>query len=299
MAVHSSDCAENAAFDAFTTFFRSRQLPVPEVFSYNAEKGVTLQEDLGASTLLDTINALRGDGGGGEAAVQQLYERLMALLVRFQTVALDEFPLGYCTPRQHYDTRAARWDLQSFKYLFLRPLAVRVDEDRLEDEIGLLADRVRTLPLFGFMHRDFQSRNIMVRDGEFYCIDYQSGREGPLLYDVASSLYQGSARLSPAVRARALEVYLTELAKVRPIDKERVRAEFPFFVALFLLKVLGTYGLQGVTHRKPYFLKAIPLALQNLQGVLAESPVAIGSGYLTELVEELSSGSPRWDSLPA
>ncbi|MFM1848483.1 MAG: hypothetical protein RL417_1957, partial [Pseudomonadota bacterium] len=242
---------------------------------------------LGDSTLYDVLSATRTEDDIFPAAIERLYGEAVALLTRFQIVAGSSLNYEFCHPRRSYDRESMLWDMHFFRESFVRRTGISFDEGRLEGDFERLADFLESAPTGFFMYRDFQSRNIMVRDGALHFIDYQGGRKGPLQYDVASLLYQAKAKIPAEARRRILESYLTAASRYAPIDRARFLEHFYGFVLVRLLQVLGTYGEQGLNLKKQYFIESIPPALKNLRALSADTPLLSQLPEFERIVEAL------------
>ncbi len=251
---------ENRAFIYMARHFHALGLPVPELYEVSEDEMSYTQEDLGDTILFDHLD-------------NTLYiERAMRALAHVQVEGARDFDWSVCFPVPTMDERSIRWDLNYFKYCFLKGTKIEFSEPKLEDDF--LAQPAET-----FLYRDFQSRNVMIKDDQPYFIDFQGGRRGPTQYDVASFLWQAKANFSQALREQMIEAYLDEMEKISNLpylqivpagkessifNKDAWRAALPHFVLFRTLQVLGAYGYRGYFERKPHFLESIPLAIQNL-----------------------------------
>src|SRR6266704_228414 len=202
---------ENAAFLAFSKHFRRHGLPVPEIYAEDLDHGAYLEEDLGDTTLFEFLSANRA-GENIAAPVIEAYRKVVGVLPRFQVEAGRDLDYKVCYPCASFDRQSIAWDLNYFKYYFLRLAAVPFNEQALEDDFGRLTQFLLSADHDYFLYRDFQSRNVMLRDGEPFFIDYQGGRKGALQYDIASLLYDSKADLPPQLRQRLLDHYLDRLS---------------------------------------------------------------------------------------
>ncbi|TFH64573.1 MAG: phosphotransferase enzyme family protein, partial [Gemmatimonadales bacterium] len=274
------DHEENRAFLSFASAFRQVGLPVPEIFAEDREAGVWLEEDLGDTTLFQALVAARArkaDELFPEEA-EELFRRALAVLPRFQVEGHRAIDYRLAYPRQAFDRRSIRWDLNYFKYHFLKLAHIEFNEQRLENDFSRLTELLLEADADYFLYRDFQSRNIMIRDGEPWFIDFQGGRKGALQYDVASLLFDAKANLPPAARDRLLDHYLVSLERYAHIDQSLFRHHFQGFVMVRLMQALGAFGYRGFFERKRHFLESVPFAAKNLDDVLA-------SGLPTDLPE--------------
>lgn len=251
---------ENRAFIYMARHFHSLGLPVPELYSVSEDGMSYTQEDLGDTLLFDNLDPT-------------LLERAIRALAHIQVTGAQGFDWSVCFPVPSMDERSIRWDLNYFKYCFLKGTKIEFSEPKLEDEFDAIVKVILAQPAETFLYRDFQSRNVMIRDGKPYFIDFQGGRRGPTQYDVASFLWQAKANFSPALREQLIDAYLDELKHLQPnLAETSWRAALPHFVLFRTLQVLGAYGYRGYFERKQHFLESIPLALKNLHELFVANP---------------------------
>jgi aminoglycoside/choline kinase family phosphotransferase len=264
------DRDENRAFLEFARAFHRAGLPVPEIYAEDREAGVWIEEDLGDTTLFQALSTARveSDDAAFPAEVEELYRRVLTILPRFQVQGHRVIDYRFAYPRQAFDQQSIRWDLNYFKYHVLKLAQVPFNEQRLEDDFAHLTAWLLGADADFFLYRDFQSRNIMIRDGEPWFLDFQGGRRGALQYDVASLLYDAKANLPPAVRTALLEHYLLALNDYAAIDFPEFRTRFTGFVLIRLMQAMGAYGYRGFFERKRRFLESVPNAARNLAGLL-------------------------------
>ena len=287
------DLAENTAFISFSQHFHALGLPVPEIYGNAPAAGAYLQEDLGATALLSQLTIWRRETGEHfPAAARQVYARALEQLARMQVEGGKDLDYSLCIPRPAFDKQAMLWDLNYFKYFFAKLCAIPFDEQGLEDDFHALADWLLEADCSHFMFRDFQARNIMVRDGEPYFIDYQGGRRGALQYDLASLLYQAKADLPHAARMDLLDHYLDALGQYLTVDRAAFKTHFFGYLLIRTLQVLGAYGFRGFVERRPHFLESIPFALNNLAWIRANVQLPVQLPTLEKLLDALPS-SPR------
>jgi aminoglycoside/choline kinase family phosphotransferase len=266
---------ENVAFLEFTKHFRRHGLPVPEIYGEALGDGAYLLEDLGDTTLFDFLNANRaGDAIAPEAV--EAYRKVVAALPRFQIEAGRDLNYRVCYPRASFDRQSISWDLNYFKYYFLRLAGVSFSEQALEHDFARLTKFLLAAPRDYFLYRDFQSRNVMLREGLPYFLDYQGGRRGALQYDIASLLYDGKADLTPALRQELLDYYLACIA-IYGISRDVFMEHYYAFVYVRIMQALGAYGFRGFYERKAHFLQSVPYALKNLRWLAhnAQLPIAL------------------------
>jgi aminoglycoside/choline kinase family phosphotransferase len=258
---------ENAAFVEFSRHFRRHGLPVPEIYADDLDHGVYIEEDLGDTSLFELLsNHRKGEQIGPQ--VMEAYRRSIATLPRFQVEAGRDLNYKVCYPRGSFDRQSISWDLNYFKYYFLRLAGIAFSEQALEDDFSRLTKFLLSAPRDYFLYRDFQSRNIMLRDGQPYFLDYQGGRKGALQYDVASLLYDAKADLPPELRQQLLDHYLEVLQGYVDVPREAFMQHYYAYVYIRIMQALGAYGFRGFYERKLHFLQSVPYALKNIRWLL-------------------------------
>ncbi len=258
---------ENAAFLEFSKHFRRHGLPVPEIYAEDLGHGAYLEEDLGDTTLFEFLSKNR-TGENIAPQVVEAYRKVVAVLPRFQVEAGRDLNYDVCYPISSFDRQSIAWDLNYFKYYFLRLAGIPFNEQALEDDFSRLTEFLLCAPRDYFLYRDFQSRNILLRDGNPFFVDYQGGRKGALQYDIASLLYDAKADLPPDLRQQLLDHYLDRLAGFIPLDREAFLRHYYAYVYIRILQALGAYGFRGFYERKVHFLQSVPYALKNLRWLL-------------------------------
>ena len=283
---------ENRAFVYMSRHFSQLGLPVPKVLWVSEDEMSYTQEDLGDTLLFDAIKNGRETGTFNETE-RTLLERTLRALAHIQIEGARDFDWSKCFPIPAMDERSIRWDLNYFKYCFLKGTKIEFSEPKLEDDFdklvfNLTAERSVSETVcqrsglstqWSFLYRDFQSRNVMIKDGKPYFIDFQGGRKGPTQYDVASFLWQAKANIPASLREELIDAYLDELEKIEisthhsPItNRDSWKESLKHFVLLRTLQVLGAYGYRGYFERKPHFLESIPNALINLEEIFTQNP---------------------------
>ena len=283
---------ENRAFIYMSRHFSQLGLPVPKVLWVSEDEMSYTQEDLGDTLLFDAIKHGRETGNFNETE-RTLLERTLRALAHIQIEGARDFDWSKCFPIPAMDERSIRCDLNYFKYCFLKGTKIEFSEPDLEDDFdrmvsNLTAERSYSETVLqqsgptaerSFLYRDFQSRNVMIKDGKPYFIDFQGGRKGPTQYDVASFLWQAKANIPAALREELIDAYLDELEKIEisthhsPItNRDSWKESLKHFVLLRTLQVLGAYGYRGYFERKPHFLESIPNALINLEEIFTQNP---------------------------
>jgi aminoglycoside/choline kinase family phosphotransferase len=279
---------ENVAFLEFSRHFRRHGLPVPEIYADDLVQGAYIEEDLGDLTLYDFLSAHRtGDTIAPE--VVDAYRKVVAILPRFQVEAARDLNYKVCYPRSSFDRQSINWDLNYFKYYFLRLAGIPFNEQALEDDFGRLSRFLLTARRDFFLYRDFQSRNVMLQNGQPSFLDYQGGRKGALQYDIASLLYDGKADLPPALRQQLLDRYLDALATHLPITRDAFLEHYYAFVYVRILQALGAYGFRGFYERKPHFLLSVPYALKNLRWLAHNVTLPIALPALMDALRSMLS----------
>lgn len=275
IGVVGTDKLENQAFVSLARHFLSKGIPVAEVYAVSEDGMSYIQEDLGDDILFDLYVKARRTGEG-LAEVEQLLCRTMKLLPKLQFKGAEELDFNICHPQTDFTRRSVMFDLNYFKYCFLKDTGLEFNEMHLQDDFESLADDLIScgLPSNGcsnvpaFLYRDFQARNVMVSDGQPYFIDFQGGRRGPVYYDVASFVWQARARYGSDLKARMLESYLDALSEYITVDREIFMKNLRLFLLFRYLQVLGAYGFRGWTEHKANFITSIPAAISSLSELL-------------------------------
>lgn len=273
---------ENHAFLAFTRHFLKYGLNVPRIYNVNEREDIYLLEDLGEVTLFDLVTA--DNRPEFRENILELYRRALDELIRFQVKAGSDLDYSICYPRPVFDRQSMMWDLNYFKYYFLK-LKIEFNEQKIEDDFYSLTSFLLQASYNFFMYRDFQARNIMIRDDIFYFIDYQGGRKGPLQYDVASLLFQVRADLLPDMKERLLNHYLDLLGRLTGMSSSEFLKYYDGYILIRLLQVLGAYGYRGLIEKKQHFIESIPFALKNLRWWLDNNKLPVD---LPELCRSLN-----------
>ena len=279
---------ENIAFLEFSRHFRRNGLPVPEIYGEDLSQGAYLEEDLGDTTLFEYLSAHRAGNSIAPEAVEA-YRRVVAMLPRFQVEAGRDLNHKVCYPRASFDRQSIAWDLNYFKYYFLRLAGVPFNEQALEADFSRLTKFLLGAPHDYFLYRDFQSRNVMLCDGQPFFLDYQGGRRGALQYDIASLLYDGKADLPPELRQELLDYYLGCLSQFIDLKRDAFMEHYYAYVYVRILQALGAYGFRGFYERKAHFLQSVPYALKNLRWLAAHVKLPIALPALMEALGSLSA----------
>ncbi len=280
------DKEENRAFLSFSRQFRAAGLPVPEICAEDQPQGIYLEEDLGPVTLFEYLVSERK---GPELPPQVLaaYKKTLDWLPRFQARVREGMDLKYCYPRAAFDRQSITWDLNYFKYYFLKLAKIPFNEAKLEEDFSRFADFLTEAPSGYFLYRDFQSRNVMLRGGEPWFIDYQGGRRGAAQYDLASLLYDAKADLQPEERTGLRDYYLS----VSGQDRASFLRYYPAFVYIRIMQAMGAYGLRGFYEGKTHFLNSVPYAVRNIEWLLRGAELEVKVPELTACFKRIAASS--------
>lgn len=285
---------ENRAFLYMDKHFLAKGLPVPRVYAQSDDQLAYIQEDLGDNILFNEIEKGRKTRVFSDHE-KTLLSKTIRKLCEFQFVGADGMDFSYCHPAAEFNRRSIFWDLNYFKYCFLKATGLEFSEEKLEDDFQHLTDVLLRSSSATFMYRDFQSRNVMIKDGEPWFIDFQGGRKGPFYYDVASFLWQAKANFPNSLRKELLKEYIDALRKYKPVDEEYFYSQLRHFVLFRTLQVLGAYGFRGYFEKKPHFIQSVPFAINNLRELLRTPYVEYP--YLNELLNRLVNMSQFTDEI--
>lgn len=270
IAAAGTSLQENTAFLYLDRHFSRLGLPVPKVLAVSEDSMCYLQEDLGDTTLFDAVSAGRRSGTYSSEETALLL-KAVETLPAFQYAGAVGLDFSMCRPISSFDRTSVMFDLNYFKYCFLKPSGVEFDEMALEEDFRSLCGRLLACCSDNFMYRDFQGRNIMLApDGELRFIDFQGGRRGPVHYDLASFVWQARARYSPQLKEELTGAYLEARSRFEKTDRKGFLNDLRHFVLFRTLQVLGAYGFRGLFERRPHFLESIPYAMDNIRELLAE-----------------------------
>lgn len=265
IGTYNADFKENKAFIRFTQHFWNKGLAVPEIYAENLLNGVYLQSDLGDMQL---FNLLPPIGSAWSNDLINLYKKSVESLADLQIRGGEDLDYSVCYPRAAFDKQSMMWDLNYFKHYFLKLAKVPFDEGALEDDFQKFTNYLLLAECNYFLFRDFQSRNIMIKDGNPYFIDYQGGRKGALQYDVASLLYQAKGGVPNDVKKAVFEHYLDKVESLTPIDRDFFTDLYYGYVLIRCLQALGAYGFRGLYERREHFLSSIPFAIDQMEQIL-------------------------------
>lgn len=294
IGVCGTSTEENRAFIYMAKHFRQKGLPVPEVLAKSDNDEYYLQEDLGDTLLFNAIEKGRKTSVFGEDE-KQLLRKTMRLLPDMQFAGADGMDFSYCYPQAEFNSRSILWDLNYFKYCFLKATGMEFQEDLLENDFQKMADVLLRSSSATFMYRDFQSRNVMIKDDKPWLIDFQGGRKGPIYYDVASFLWQAKANYPDSLRKELLQEYMDSLRKYQQVDEAYFYAQLRHFVLFRTMQVLGAYGFRGYFEKKPHFIQSVPFAIENLRQLLNEPYPEYP--YLSQVLNQLTQLTQFTDDL--
>ena len=281
--------AENRAFLEIDARFRLHGLHAPEVYGVSDDGMAYLQEDLGEGQLFELLKPALADGSFSQEQLDWLHDTV-SLLPAVQFKVGEGFDWSICFPDREFNARMVDFDLNYFKYDFLKLTGLEFSEIRLQDDFDRL--RADALGFEGdtFMYRDFQARNVIIKDGEPCFIDFQGGRRGPVQYDLASFLWNAGTHFPAGLRRELESVYLRALDAFRPVDEPEFYRQYRLLTLLRLLQETGAYGFRGLVERKQLFIDCIPTVLGCFRELTAE-PFA-RYPYLTEVLQRLAAD---WD----
>ena len=296
IATYNSNIEENIAFLAFSKHFSQANLPVPEIISVNDEKDCYIQSDLGDTSLFNYVQNCVKNNSYDNTTIE-LYKQAISNLVDFQIKGNKGLDYSVAFPAPSFDRNSVIDDLNYFKYYFLKVNdEINFNESRLNADFQNIADFIMEAPADFFMYRDFQSRNIMIKDNQTYFIDYQGGRKGPLQYDIISLLYQVKAQLPKALRLELLDHYKKELSKYVNTEEIGFDKYYNAFILLRLLQVLGAYGFRGLIQKKQHFIESIPFALNELLSLKDDLHFPFETNELTNVLNQIEKILPKYQA---
>ncbi len=269
IGVESDNVAENRTFIAMADFFRDKGINVPQVLQVSHDGKCYIQEDLGDEALKTRLDE------------ENLLIRTLKELVHMQQAGRG-FDYDKCFATKEFGPRIIDFDLNYFKYCFLKPYGADFDENLLQDDLDRMREDLLKVRSDTFLYRDFQSRNVMIKDGEPYFIDFQGGFKGPFYYDLCSFVFQASAGFDDAKRVRLIDAYYAELCKFETTERAEFDANVKLFALFRCLQTLGCYGFRGLTEQKQYFIDSIPAGLRNFRALAADR-----YPYLKKIADEL------------
>lgn len=288
IGVFNEDLKENEAFISFSNTFNELNLNVPKVLYTDLDNSVYLLNDLGDTNLYSLIYEKKYDYHSSPELID-LYKKALVQLQKFQIIADKKIDYNYCYPRAKFDRQSILWDLNYFKYDFLKLGRIGFDEQLLENDFQKFSEFVASVKTDYFLYRDFQSRNIMVKDDEIYFIDYQGGRKGALQYDVASLLYDAKAEIPNPIREKLLNYYLDKLESDYGLSGAEFMKSYYAFVLIRIMQAMGAYGFRGLFEKKVHLIKSILPARKNLKYLLENGKLDFDIPHLHEVFENIIS----------
>ncbi len=287
IGAYNANRKENETFIYFSNHFLSKNIPVPKIYAQDLDKHIYLMEDLGNTTLLQYAQKVRINEDFPDELLS-IYKKAIEQLVAIQIQGHEGLDYSQCYTKQSFDKQSILWDLNYFKYYFLKLAKIPFDEQALEDDFHRFANYLLEAESNYFLFRDFQARNVMLKDDKVYFIDYQGGRKGALQYDLAALLYQAKANIPHAVREKLLEYYLDVLTQHIDIERDSFKKHYYAYVLIRSIQVLGAYGFRGFFERKAHFLSSIPYAINNLKWLLETLHLPIELPALWTALEQLT-----------
>ena len=282
IATSGNNIKENEVFIYFANHFHSKNIPVPEIFTVNENRDIYLQEDFGDVSLLNIL-----EKKGYVPEVYQLFKESLSQLARLQILGDKDIDYNLCLTNSEFGKQAIMADLLYFKYYFLDALRKPYDKQALIDDFEALSNYLTHTEYKYFMFRDFQSRNILIKETNAHFIDFQGGMKGAPQYDVASLLWQARANLPDEWKTNLLEDYMDAFETLTgdTLDRTIFRSQYNGYVLIRLLQVLGAYGFRGLFERKAQFLTSIPQALNNLKAFIDDNSVGISVPEFKKILE--------------
>jgi len=284
----NSNFEENEAFIGFTKHFLSKGLPVPEILGYLPEKNIYFLQDLGDVNLYSWLQK-KHSGAGFDSDDELLYRKILDKLILFQIQGIDGLNLNLCYPHILFDKQSMMWDMNYFKYMFLKLIAAPFNERRLEHDFELLADFLLETGQDYFLYRDFQSANIMIVGAEPWFIDYQGGRKGAPQYDVASLLYDAKAHIPESSRQKLLDYHIENFCSVSGESKDKFIGYYAGFSMIRLMQALGAFGFRGLYEKKPTFTGSIVPAVRLLIELIESDQLPVKLPELFQTVKLIQS----------
>ena len=284
IGAYNANPEENSAFIGFTEHFLSKGLPVPEIYGHIPEKNIYFLRDLGDTNL---YTWLQQSGFKFKAEAIEIYRKVLDQLILFQINGMKGLNLDLCYPHRSFDRQSMMWDMNYFKYMFLKLVAVPFNEKRLEHDFNTLGDFLLETGQDYFLYRDFQSANVMLINGDPWFIDYQGGRKGAPQYDVASLLYDAKAHIPKKVRQDLLEYHIENFCAVSGENKEEYKGYYTGFSMIRLMQALGAFGFRGLYEKKPTFTGSIVPAVILLNELIDSNHLPVQLPELFQTVKQI------------
>lgn len=287
IGAYNEDTKENEAFFSFTQSFKNTGIKVPEIYAVEENRQVYLIQDLGSTTVADYF--IQQSKSTNNFDRIPILKTILKDLISIQTIAEENMDYSKCYPCQNFNEQSGRWDLNYFKYSFLKLADIPFDEQKLEDDFDSLLQAIFKTQESYFMYRDFQLRNIMWHQNMAWFIDYQGGRKGPLQYDVASLLYSPTTALDSKQREELLHFYMSELNNATTFNKSLFYSNFQLIALIRRLQAMGAYGYRGLYQSKPGFRSGVHTAISDIQNLLHKSKNTIELPELQRIFNHLSN----------
>lgn len=294
MAVFHPENGENKAYYFYTKHFLEKGLKVPPIHACTEDYRFFIIKDLGDETLLNILEKKKINGS--DAAMVSLYKPVLDDLLDFQLEGIQGLNLEYAFPVTTFTEQSVKWDLNYFKYYFIKSNNLDFDEQKLEDDFNAFTQRIMAAEMNFFNYRDFQARNIMRFEDQWWYIDFQGGRKGPLAYDLVSLLYQAKAGLSENVRSQLLDYYFMKLDEKIPGKSSEVKVHFNDYLYFRLMQVMGAYGFRGLFQGKPHFIQSIPLAIENLYEQMKLKPLGTEFTEMKKIFNQIIELKPQYET---
>jgi aminoglycoside/choline kinase family phosphotransferase len=280
------DIRENEVFFNFSKGFLKEGPNVPEIYLIHSDRTHYILEDLGDTSFHQIVCESNFEENANQ--LKSAYRNILKNLVSFQTIDKSKLDFSICVPRDKFDKQSIQWDLNHFKYFFLKISGIPFDEQKLEDDFQKLSGLGDSVDSEFFMFRDFQTRNIMVKEGKYFFIDYQGGRKGPLQYDLASILFEAKTFLPFDWREELMHDYMSILSEKVKYDHKKFEKDYYIFVLIRILQAMGSYGLRGWVEKKVVFLQSITPAIKNIQWLLSNKKLIGGLPELEKILIAIS-----------
>ncbi len=288
IAVFNNNKRENNAFIYLSNHLRKHSVNVPLIYKVNDKNNVYLIEDLGDMTL----NKYLGENKDKDLFTKiagVIYKRIIDEMPAIQVSASRDLDFSICYPRPEFDYQSIMWDLNYFKYYFLKLAGINFDEQYLEKDFQAFTDYLLEADRNYFLYRDFQSRNIMLKNDKIYFIDYQGGRRGALQYDLASLLFEAKTHLSCELREELLDYYITVNSKRKNFNSKEFIRYYPGYIFIRMIQAMGAYGFRGYFERKTFYLNSIPYAVRNLNWLLSNYDLKVKMPELSGCLQKITN----------
>ncbi len=297
LGVYSENIAETKTFLYFSEVFEKLELNTPKIFHISDDFLTYFIEDFGNDLLLSVVEKEYKQFDTFTDRLTELYKKSISALVKMQITAGKSIDFSRAYSISKFDKQSILFDLNYFKYYFLNRLEIQYDEKLLQDDFDALAEYLDTNGIKNFMFRDFQARNILVKDEEVYFIDYQGGRKGAMQYDMASLLWQAKAQIPFEKKIELLNFYISEVSENIEIDKENFEKEFWFYLYIRILQTLGAYGNRGLIEKKRHFIESIPFAIDNLKELLEYKSILKNYKELHRVISEIPNQKSKFETI--